>query len=52
MLLLYRACNEVAVYRFLQDKEDYQRRNNTDDDSGKDYLPLCAVRTDEEALKA
>lgn len=43
---LDRTGNHAAVNIFLESKENYQRRNDTNYDSRKDDLPLCTVWSD------
>lgn len=45
ILFLDRAVNKTRIYLLLESKENDERRNDTDNDTCKDYLPLSTVRT-------
>lgn len=45
ILFLDRAVNKTRIYLLLKSKENDERRNDTDNDTCKDYLPLSTVRT-------
>ena len=45
ILFLDRAVNKTRIDLLLESKENDERRNDTDNDTCKDYLPLSTVRT-------